>query len=237
MSQRHSLYCSRWSPSSSSPHRSFQTDGRDRECQNIRILAKRNHFHIQSLTSHLLTQRNQFILKQISWEFSHKDLTTSLRRWSIPVRRWATIPPLTILLKNTTSIKEQQYGKNFIGISFWWFYLSQLISGLLGERPKSRLFLRARQPVPTSLLIGFHWVWLTASCESGKLGVLTAKKNIAQVSVLMFYSLKRAWMGFSLPSSYCLVSCCQLLCFLLCKVSLRGCKKCYIKHKYYDDYF
>lgn len=64
-------------------------------------------------------------------------------------------------------------------------YLSQLVSGPLGERPKSGLFLSPRQPVPTSLLIGFHWVWLTAGCESGKLGVLTAETDIKQVSVLM----------------------------------------------------
>lgn len=56
-----------------------------------------------SIMPHLLTQRNQFILKQISREFPHKYLTTSLRRWSVPVRRRATVPPLTVLLKNKTS--------------------------------------------------------------------------------------------------------------------------------------
>lgn len=134
---------------------------------------------------HLLTQWNQFILKQISWEFPHKDLTTSLRRWSVPVRWWTTVPPLTVLLKNRTpKWGAAAWGELPSALRFP-PYLSQLVSCPLGERPKSGLFLRPRQPVPTSLLIGFHWVWLTAVCESGKLGVLTAETDIKQVSFLM----------------------------------------------------
>ncbi len=58
--------------------------------------------------------------------------------------------------------------------------LLQLVSCALCECAQCRLLLCPCQSVPACFLIGFHWVWLTAICKSGKLGVLTGKHRKQQ---------------------------------------------------------
>lgn len=66
--------------------------------------------------SYLLTQRHQFVLKQISGEFPHKDFTAPLWWWTIPVRRWAAVPPLAVLLEQTNNKFKW---KEFQPIQMW----------------------------------------------------------------------------------------------------------------------
>lgn len=60
-------------------------------------------------------------------------------------------------------------------------HLLQLVSCALCQCPQCCLLLHPRQSIPTCFLIGFHWVWLTVKCKSGKLGVLAGKQKITAV--------------------------------------------------------
>ena len=53
---------------------------------------------VESPPAHLLTERHQFVLKQVSGELPNEDLTAPLWWGPLPARRGPSKPPLAVLL-------------------------------------------------------------------------------------------------------------------------------------------